>query len=87
MANASEFHHVEVTLQPFEQGHTLGTVKLDGEELRNVRGIKIESGYDQVTEITLTLIASVSATVNGAKVTEIKGAKVTIQGLEVTVDD
>ncbi len=86
MAN-DKFHHVEVTLQPFEHSHTLGTVKLDGEELSNVRGIKIESGYDKVTEITLTIIASVSATVNGAKVTEIKGAKVTIQGLEVTVDD
>ena len=86
MAN-DKFHHVEVTLQPFEHGHTLGTVKLDGEELSNVRGIKIESGYDKVTEITLTIIASVSATVNGAKVTEIKGAKMTIHGLEVTVDD
>lgn len=86
MAN-DKFHHIEITLQPFERGHTLGTVKLDGEELSNVRGIKIESGYDQVTEVTLTVIANVTATINGAKVTEIKGAKVTIQGLEVTVDD
>jgi hypothetical protein len=82
-----KFHHVEVTLQPFEHRHTLGVVKLDGEELSNVRSIKIESGHDQITEVTLTLIASVSATVNGAKVTEIKGARVTIQGLEVRVDD
>lgn len=87
MANESEFHHVEVTLQPFEHGHTLGVVKLDGEELRNVRSIKIESGHNQVTEVTFTVIASVSAMVNGAKVTEIKGAKVTIQGLKVQVDD
>jgi hypothetical protein len=84
---SDKFHHVEVTLQPFEHRHTLGVVKLDGEELSNVRGVKIEAGHDQITEVTITLIASVSAMVNGAKVTEIKVAKVTIQGLEVQVDD
>lgn len=87
MSNEDKFHHVEVTLQPFEHGHTVGVVKLDGVELRNVRCVKIESGHDQITEVTLTVIASACAIVNGAKVTEIKGAKVTIQGLEVTVDD
>ena len=65
---SDKFHHVEITLQPFERGHTLGTVKLDGVELRNVRSVKIESGHSQITEVTFTVIAAATVNALGANV-------------------
>jgi hypothetical protein len=66
-------HTFHVELSALEKGHTLGKVRLDGNELHGVRSVSVNAGYHSATEITLTMIASVDVTVNGVQVTEIKG--------------
>lgn len=64
----SSFHHIKINLSAHDNGRTLGTVELDGKPLHGVRDIKIEAGFQRVTEVTLTLIASVEAEFDGAAV-------------------
>jgi hypothetical protein len=48
---------------------TVGKVFLNGVELRDVRAIKVEAGYNRVTEVTITMIASVTADIADAETT------------------
>lgn len=65
---ANQYHHITIVLHPYDAGHTPGTVEIDGVPVKCVRGIKIEGGYNQVTEVTLTLLASVEVDADGAVV-------------------
>ena len=68
--NHSGHHKVTLELNAFDGRHTFGRVLLDGVEVRGVRYVGIRSGYNSVTEVTLTMIASVSAEIEDANVTE-----------------
>jgi len=57
----SSYHHIKIDLQAHDGNHTLGSVELDGKPIHGVRDIRIEAGFNRVTEVTLTLIASVAA--------------------------
>lgn len=72
MANGSSYHHIAIDLFAIPEGRSKGTVTLDGVELKGVRSIRVESRHDDVTEVTLTLIASVSGTIDGARVTDVE---------------
>lgn len=65
-------HKIQVELKTVNTGKTLGKVLLDDVELVGVRGIAIRAGYEGVTEVTITLLASVLATIEGANVTTVK---------------
>ena len=60
----SNYHRIKVNLKAHDNGHTFGAVELDGNPLHGVRDIKIEAGFQRVTEVTLTLIASVEAEID-----------------------
>ena len=64
----SNYHRIKVNLKAYDAGGTFGTVELDGKPLQGVRAIKIEAGYPKVTEVTLSLIASVEAEIDGTAV-------------------
>jgi hypothetical protein len=68
--NKTKFHKITVDLAAVEKGHTLGTVYMDGVAVHGVRAIKIESSYQSVTEVTLTMIANVAVEVDGAEVSQ-----------------
>lgn len=57
----SSYHHFSIKLKAHDGEHTFGTVEMDGKPVHGVRDIKIDAGFRHVTEVTLTLIASVDA--------------------------
>lgn len=70
MSSEPKFHHIKVKLNAYDTGEkiTLGTVELDGIALKGVRTILVRGGYKQVTEVTLTFIASVEADIDRPEV-------------------
>lgn len=70
MPSDNKFPTVTVKLAAYNAGHTLGTVMLDGVPVKGVRHIDIDAGYNQVTEVTLTLIAAVEMEIDGAQVSQ-----------------
>ena len=68
MSNDSKFSTVAVKLAAYNAGHTLGTVMIDGVPVAGVRHIIIDAGHNQVTEVTLTMMAAVDMEIDGAKV-------------------
>jgi hypothetical protein len=63
-----KFHKITINLAAIEKGHTLGSVQMDGVVVKGVRSIDIHASHQDVTEVTLTLIASVDAEIFGAEV-------------------
>ena len=51
---------------------TVGKVFLNGVELRDVRSVKVEAGYDRVTEVTIMIMASVTADIADAELTVVE---------------
>jgi ABC-type transporter Mla subunit MlaD len=64
----SKFPSVTVKLNAYHDGLTTGTVLIDGVPVNKVRRISIDTGHNQVTEVTITLIASVDIEIDGAEV-------------------
>lgn len=57
-----KFHHLTLKTGPSLFG---ATVLLDGEPMKGVRSININSGIDRRTSVTIEMIASVEADITG----------------------
>lgn len=68
MSSDSKFPTVTVKLNAYNAGLTTGTVLIDGVPVNKVRHISIDAGHNQVTEVTITLMASVDIEIDGAEV-------------------
>lgn len=68
MSSDSKFSTVAVKLNAYNAGHTLGTVTIDGVPVKGVRHINIDAGHNQVTEVTITMMAAVDVEIDGARV-------------------
>ena len=65
---ASDRYH-RIALEMSVDGR--GKIFLDGVEVKGFRGVEIKTGYNQATEVKLTMIANVTATIDGAQVEEV----------------
>ena len=63
------YHNFKISLGPHDGRRTLGSVEIDGKPVHGVRAIQVLAGHDRVTEVTLTLIASVDMEVEKPIVT------------------
>jgi hypothetical protein len=62
--SSDKYHTIQVVFdaEPFD---SLRKIVLDGVELRGIREVEIRTRYDDVTEVTITLIANVAMVRHG----------------------
>ncbi len=60
------YHRVRFELNVLQAGRTVGKVFLDDLELQNVTRVTLDAGARQMTEVTITMYASVTGVVDGA---------------------